>query len=475
MLRLETTLRAICLALPASFLQAGGALSQDSDADLLAGIVVPSEKPAFTDVPAEDAGADAPERGLRWRTEISVTGHDRRQPNPAPPSTLSDSSIRLRFVGEGDVALGAFGSIRLNLAFNLFDENTATFDLESNARLHVREAYLLTQGENWTFELGRNNIRNGAALGYNPTDFFKTQAVEQNVNLNLAGIRDDRRGVGAVRVGHLWDSGAVSLTFAPRMTSGGSWLQDQDIFGLNFATSNPQDRYLLTLTQQVSEGMSPELFVFVDDGDPAVGVAVSTAIGNNWLVYGEATRGRSRNLVDAALASHRSAGALHPALVSAFSDQFGSLYVDRAAYGVSYASPSNFVVNLEHHYNAAGFDAADWREHFAVANTVKDIHSATRQLASIPRFAALTQEPMSEHSAFVRFVQNELYEDANLTGILLYDLIDGSSSGQLELSYNASERLTVSGRVGSTFGGRETYYGSRSSEGFIQFDLSYFF
>ena len=43
-------------------------------------------------------------------------------------------------------------------------------------------------------DLGRINVRNGVALGYNPTDYFRAGAVRAAVSVSPASLKENRQG-----------------------------------------------------------------------------------------------------------------------------------------------------------------------------------------------------------------------------------------------------------------------------------------
>jgi hypothetical protein len=61
---------------------------------------------------------------------------------------------------------------------NVFAEDGAKFVSKNAVRNDLREASVTWEPiANTYFEGGRINVRNGAALGFNPTDFFKTRTL----------------------------------------------------------------------------------------------------------------------------------------------------------------------------------------------------------------------------------------------------------------------------------------------------------
>jgi len=53
-------------------------------------------------------------------------------------------------------------------------------------------------------EAGRINLRNGAALGFNPTDFLKTRTLVGQASLDPSAARQNRLGTAMVRGQKIW-------------------------------------------------------------------------------------------------------------------------------------------------------------------------------------------------------------------------------------------------------------------------------
>ena len=53
-------------------------------------------------------------------------------------------------------------------------------------------------------ELGRVNIRNGVALGFNPTDFFRPRTVIEPLTADPSVLREDRLGALMLTGQWLW-------------------------------------------------------------------------------------------------------------------------------------------------------------------------------------------------------------------------------------------------------------------------------
>ena len=462
------------------------------DADLLAGLSDPAPEGAagddaalldaageadatLADGEAADETGVARGRNMRFRLERYTTFFDRRDAWPDLPGDDPVRSWRLRAVAEGMMPITDSLSFRLNTAFSLSGDSTRDFDFDRDARLDLREAYFLWQKDKFALEAGRINIRHGVATGFNPTDFFRRVDAEDRPNLDPTEARLNRLGVAAIRGSYMWSGGSASLTYAPKVTGGDDWLHDEEVTGLQFSSTNPRDRWLLTATHQIAEGISPQIFLFSDDGRLTAGLAASASIGDKWLVYGEVTGGRDYRLTDLAFAPLRESGRLAPQIDAAFPEE-GETWINRAALGASYTTEANLTLTGEYHYNGAGFDKDDWDRYFTTAAAMEGDPRAG-QLRLVGRSAALAQEPLSKHSLFLRAVQAEAFGKTGLDigAIAAVSLADGSGSAQFSVSYDIRENAVITGRIGGTFGGRETDFGSRPNDAFATIEAVYHF
>jgi len=463
--------RVIAIGIPFVVI-AGVGVAQD-DSDLLGGFLEVSD--LVTDASINPDEVVATYRALRFRLEGSTTMFHRRVANPSPPGAASSITERLRLVAEGNLPMADGLSFQLNAAVTARGSNLASFDATSDLTLDLREAFLSWQPGSFSLEFGRINIRNGVAAGFNPVDFFRVQDAAERTNLDPTDARQNRLGVFTLRGTYLWESGSASVTLAPSVTGGGSIWHDQSIVGLHLSSTNPSNRILLSATQSLGDGFSPEAYVFYDQGDISYGLAASYPLGNQWLIYGEWSGGPQRRLVDGALRGLRDAGRLAPPLAIAFGPDQGASFKSKATIGASFTSASNIVTSVEYHYNGSGFDQSDWDQYFALANAHTADPAVSGQLASIPLHAALALEPVSRHSLFIRSQFNDIAPDLTLSVLANFSLVDYSGSFQLQANYDLRDDLTLSGRIGGTFGPSESDFGSRSAGGFLNIGLSYHF
>ncbi len=205
----------------------------------------------------------------------------------------------------------------------------------------LREAYLSwARTDDQIFDLGRVNIRNGAAMGFNPTDWFKANALRAIVNPDPAVLRENRQGTVVLQGQQLWSEASISAAFSPKLARSA----DTATFALNAGATNPSNRYLVAASYKVSDKFNPQLLIYGgNDIPPQVGLNLSTLLGDSTVAYGELTVGKGNTLIAEALA--------WPELQS---------NQRRASVGLTYTTGFNLSVSVEAEYSSAGPDADQW-------------------------------------------------------------------------------------------------------------------
>lgn len=205
----------------------------------------------------------------------------------------------------------------------------------------LREAYVSwSRTEDQIFDLGRVNVRNGAALGFNPSDWFKANALRSIVDPDPAVLRENRQGTVVLQGQQLWSQGSLTATVSPKLARS----SDTATFALNAGATNPSNRYLLAGSWKLGDKFTPQLLVFGGDDDPVqAGLNLSGLLGDAVVAFGEFTAGRGKPLVAQALNQPESN-----------SNQ------QRAAVGLTYTTGFNLSLTAEADYNSAAPQGDQW-------------------------------------------------------------------------------------------------------------------
>jgi hypothetical protein len=205
----------------------------------------------------------------------------------------------------------------------------------------LREAYLSwAPSDHQVVDLGRVNVRNGAAMGFNPTDWFKENALRSVVTPDPAVLRENRQGTVVLQGQQLWGGGALTGTFSPELARA----PDPDAFALDAGATNPSNRWLLAGSYKFSDAVNPQVLIYGGADTPTqLGLNVSGLAGDAVVVFGEFSAGNGRSLVAQALG-----------LAETESQQ------QRAAAGLTYTTGFNLSFTAEAQYNSAAPDRSQW-------------------------------------------------------------------------------------------------------------------
>jgi hypothetical protein len=280
-----------------------------------------------------------------------------------PSSSHNEGRLSVDFRYDGTVA----PSVRAVLSdrLDLVRRGGSVLAREDNVNT-LREAYL-----SWHVtpdaiaDAGRINLRYGAALGYNPTDFFKARALRTIVSIDPVSLRENRQGTVVIQGQKLWSDSSVTATFSPRLdgTPSGS------TFSLDFGATNPRNRWLLAASHRFAPEFSPQLIVYGGASTPTqVGLNLSGLVNRATVAFVEASTGRGRDLVDEALDS---AARERRQL--------------RAAAGMTYTTDFNLSFTAEYEHNRAAPTHREWDAFVAGApGNALSLLSTAQSLQDLP-------------------------------------------------------------------------------------------
>jgi hypothetical protein len=375
-------------------------------------------------------------------------------PSPAPP-TIEErlfADERLEYSPIHGLKLVLNGRAELRAADNV------PFPTHENIRVDVRELYSSWHPmEGLYLDLGRVNVRSGVAIGYNPTDFFKTRAVVEPLSVDPAVLREDRLGAVLARAQYVWSKGAVSAVFAPKIESASALYTTATLPSVDpmLDRTNAHNRLLVKGNLDVVEGFSPELLLYVEDGTVRAGANVAQTVGKSVVAYAEWSAGQRQSLLAEALAYGLQTGTL-PAALSYVLPTGGSASLQQSASaGLSYANASKMTFWLEYHLFQPGFSRGDWQTWFDQGTALPG------PLWYVRAYALDQQEPASKHSLFLRADwQDAFVLNLELSAFANVDLYDGSTLAQVTASYAISDHWSCAIIGAVNAGGRRTDFGS---------------
>jgi len=147
-------------------------------------------------------------------------------------------------------------------------------------------------------DIGRINLREGVALAYNPTDYFKANAVRSLISIDPETLRDERMGTLMGRVQTLWASGSMTGVFAPRVNA----RPNDSTFSPDFGATNGASRWLLAWSQRWFADLQPQISLTGAEGEsPRAGLDVTRLLNNATVAYLEWSDGRRGNSLSTGL------------------------------------------------------------------------------------------------------------------------------------------------------------------------------
>ena len=273
----------------------------------------------------------------------------------------------------------------------------------------LQEAYLSWQprAEDGV-DFGRINIRQGVAIGYNPTDYFRADAIRAIVSLDPGSLRNNRLGSVALRGQQVWTGGSLTALYSPQLADAPA----SGVFSPDFGATNNRGRWLLVFSQRVSESFSPQWLLYgAANQSPQLGMNATALLGDATVVYLEWSGGRS----DAQLAQ-----ALEQPGAGAF-DQ-------RAALGFTYTAATKLSLTLEYEYDGAALDRDAW-------HTLRTTHPEAA--AQYLLWTRDKQELPTQYAWFAYAIwQDAIVNDLDVTALQRVDGADHSRLVWLEARYH---------------------------------------
>ena len=392
--------------------------------------------------------------------ESALTTWERRSDLPVPtpnaqPSYQERLSLDVAYDWKATHALRFSFSDRLNA----FAGDDISLSSSSSLRNDLREAFASYEVASQTFlEIGRINLKNGPALGYNPTDFFKPRTQVSLASIDPSESRQNRLGVFMVQGQKLFDGGAVTIALAPevqhqsRLLTGAPASFDPLLGQTNFST-----RYLGSLSFELL-GLSPQILVFHDDVGTHLGASSSRVLNTSMVAYAEWSGVDSGSLSQRAIAFGQATGSLPPNTPLIPQSSTGKRFQNDAAIGVSWTSSHRMTVNLEYHYHESGFTRDDFDRWIELGHSSSPL---ARELWFVRTYAMDEGEPLMRQQIFIRLDWPDAFiQYLNLGLVTFIDPFDRSTLTQLSAQYALSKRWSFGIYATAAFGGVHTEKGS---------------
>ncbi|MCE7797242.1 hypothetical protein LWE61_11805 [Sphingobium sufflavum] len=396
--------------------------------------------------------------------------HDLAIPLPTPPGTNWLNRFSLDTQVTGAIASGL--SFTVSNRIDLYAPRDADGQDGATVGNNIKELYLtLEPGPGLFIEMGRINLKNGAASTFNPTDFFRANSRIVQASQDPAALRENRLGAVMLRVQTLWRGGSAVLAIAPKLASQRSLTQDT---GPGFATrideTNGTTRALLSITQEFW-GLSPKFFLFSDDGLLRVGASATKPIGKSVVLSAEWAMGRRRDLLDDALCFGSRVGDL-PAQPFEQSCARPRRLRQELAVSLNWVPLANLEVSAEYDYNGGGLSPQRWAELTAAPSS----RLTQARYWYLQAYAGALQNPVFRHGISIRVAQSKAFNrNLNLAALALINASDGSLFGQASADYELSRNWSLGLTANATMGARNSVYAGLPQKLSGAIRLKYFF
>lgn len=395
---------------------------------------------------------------------------------PLPSSYLPEWKNRFTLYSKADVRLSQ--TLHLSVTDRLNQLSNSYTDFPSGTvQNDLNEAYVSWRvgGENF-LDAGRINFKNGVAIGFNPVDYFKADAVTLRVSEDPLVLRDNRLGTVMLRAQSIQPFGSFTVAAAPQISAAtGTFLAEGSSFGLGLNHTNPYPRYLAKFNTSAAE-VNAELLYYNENGDSFAGAAVSRGVGDQTVLYAEWSGGQQYNIVGGALIyDTRMYGLDVEKYVSNLPGDCGKRFRNQAVVGLSFternSKRSTFV---EYHYNEAAMNSTVWN-YWYDGEYLSQFSSVAEALWSIRSYAQSMQEPASRHQLFVRSQwQDALVSKLDLVGLAQVNPADASFFLQPMAKYYATDNLALTLTFYFYVGKPRSEYGSVNTANVSKFAVTYY-
>ncbi|UWQ09721.1 hypothetical protein [Aliiroseovarius crassostreae] len=378
----------------------------------------------------------------------------------------SSFSLRQQVHYFGSRSLGQAVSLDYNLRARADWTEGQRFQFGDDFNIDVQELALsVAFNDQTSLRLGRINLRNGVAIGFNPTDWFRDNSLVLSGSAAAADRRNERLGVVAVTGTTSIGRTLVQVGYRPKITAGrDSIWSDKDTIGLGLDRTNATEAAFVKITPDFGTNLSVTANALLLDGEPGFGVEVSGTLGDNLVLYAEAMGQRRQSLASEALANGVGSASFRAGLGA----DAGKNWYGQSAVGLNWALPQKWVgardisLTFEHHYSGAGLSGAQIETLAAASGPDGTAAAALYQLAN------RRQDPLARQQLFARLAWNDIWSDADLSLLAYYVPADDSGLGQVALDVPITQAATLNLRAMHAFGDKMSVYGASPNKTSVQ-------
>jgi hypothetical protein len=387
-----------------------------------------------------DQTSTTAEQSGDWRVYVEAAARESRPQGAGVALHGARTSIDARF--DKTFAPGWRAVFADRLDMNRMDGVSGNRDINT-----LKEAYLSWQAQpDRIADLGRINARNGVAMGYNPTDYFRAGALRSIVSLDPASLRENRLGSAMLRGQQLWNGGSLTALYSPKLADH----PNDSTFSPDLGATNQRARWQLALSEKLSDALNPQWLLSGGAGQsPQFGLNLTALPNDATVAYFEWSGGRAPSLAAQALMRPDDAA-----------------FRSRLSTGLTYTTPNNISFTAEYEYNGAGLDQAGWN---ALRRGPPAAYGLYRGLVTN------IQDPPARHNVFLyAFWQDAFVKHLDLTAMVRYDAEDYSRLQWLEARYHWT-RVDIALQTQLNTGRSLSDYGALPDRRIWQAVVRYFF
>lgn len=324
--------------------------------------------------------------------------------------------------------------------------------------------YKINKNEKYFLELGRINIKEGVARGYNPTDYFKGSAALTLSN-DPKDKKDNRLGSVLLQGTAILDNITLKVIYSPKIcTDEESIWRNKKYFGLHLDETNDVHRTSLYLGYTGYENTSIYGLLHYNEDDLNLGFNLSH-IDERSIWYVESSIKKTSNDASELVKTLN----ISPIIAETFYSK--KEYMPEVVFGLNYTSESNIVTAVEYIYNSGGFSNSDW-DNFFILNSHFQYEEQLKEL----RNKLLNAEKiMSQHTVFTMVEKSDVVPSLDITLMSWLNPEDKSTLAQLSASYSYEDNMTFDVNVRTYIGSSETEYGSYINDYELLLSMAYYF
>jgi hypothetical protein len=426
-------------------------LAQGEDMDTLSGLPDIPET-AATDEPAAAIGSA---RNTQAFTEVALGAIRSRA------SAFGQENVSRQF---WNLSLDIYMQTRMREDLRLVVSDRLNLNGEENRQLTsdsavnaLRELYLGYGSDALSVEMGRINLRSGVGLGYNPTDYFRSNTIVFRPTEDPLKLQEMRLGVLALHVKTVSDAGGAAIALSPKVTAGGSG----STFDPRFQETNDSWRIAASASPSLKDWPYVGFSLLKREHDPIrLGTNVSAAIGRATIAHFEWSGARQRSLL------RRAEETLSEAPLAATGE--APHFCNQLSMGASYTASNRMNFALEYEHNGAGLDKQQWLQ-------LSRDDSAVELYRKVRQYAQAQQEIPTRQAWLARLNWPQFpLRETELTAVLRYNPYDHSRFAWIEARYNLP-KTTFALAITRNTGSPQSEYGSLSAATVVNASAQFYF